>query len=284
MFSTKMTLSTGVCLTLLGALAAHADGVDPMFKADGSYIDDIEIIGDVTLPSGEVIAALEMRDQHLKFFVDPEGVYVTMYDENPVFTEKTPFYGFWVSTQSVDIADWPACDYEVTDETGTSYRAHGTLVWTNSGIAENGYQIAFQIDLGTCSNRQEPWAYSLAAIEMAGLGGVPHDDIPPQDTYTVTEADGTEFAVEENEMGATLISVEPREIVVPMATAEPSTKTYFEQEILNMHHDCTTSSIRHGYGTWEWANGGFVVGFEDVGFSFPRQDAPLYSDGACRMK
>ena len=284
MISMTKSLAVGFGLMLLNVFGAHADGVYPMFAADGGYIDDIEIIGDVTLPSGEVLAALEMRNQYLKFFVDPDGIYVTMLEDNPILTQQKPFYGYWVSTQSVDIADWPACDYEVSDEFGTPYLAHGTLVWTNTAIADNGYELAFNIDLGTCNTDQTPWAYSRAAIEMSGLSGVPHDDIDYGDDYILTDANGVEFLVDITDYGATLISVDPREIVIPLATAEPSNETLFEQEILEMYMDCSTSSIHHGYGTWSWANGGFFVDFEAVSFSFPRLDAPVNDDtGACRL-
>ncbi len=281
MNSISRTLATGLCLTALSSFAAYADGVDPMFDANGSYIDEIEIIDDVTLPSGGTYAMLLMEDQHLKFFVDPDAIYVMMDENNPIIVQKTPFYGFWVSTQSVDIADWPACAYEVQDEHGTPFQAHGTLTWTNTGIAENGYELAFTIDLGTCGDAQQPWAFSRAAIEMSGLSGVPHDDIEPEWTHTVVEADGEEYVVELGEYGATLTSVNLREIVV--AIDDTTNEVVTEHEVFGMHPDCTASSWYYGIGTWSWANGGFIVGFDDVGFSFPRQDAPVDDESRCRM-
>ncbi|AZV78427.1 hypothetical protein EBB79_11410 [Parasedimentitalea marina] len=276
-------LGAGIGLSVFCTLPAYADGIDQMFTADGNYIDEIEVIGDVEVASGETMALLEMRAQHMKFYVDPDAIYVTMDENNPILTENKPFFGFWVSTQSPDISDWPNCGYNVVDEHGTPYDAHGTLVWTNTDIAPNGYSLAYSIDIGICEKGQQPWAYSRASIEMSPDAGVPHGDIPDQNIYTITDSKGAEYTVEANDGWAVLTSVEAREIVVPMADTEQSSQTYFEQDVLNMYADCVTGSVHYGYGTWSWANGGFIIDFDNVSFSFPRMDAPPNNDGACRM-
>lgn len=283
MILSAKNLAIGMCLYLylVSVLTAHADGVDAVIKADGNYIDDIEIIGDATLPSGEVFAVLEMRNQHLKFFVDPDAIYVMMDKDNPILTEQTPFDGFWISTQSVHSADWPPCRARVLDENGARYLVHGTLVWTNTAIADNGYDLAFTIDLGTCGARPEAWGYSRAAFEMAGLDGVPHPDIPDQGGPFVTDVDGVEYYVEIAESGATLVSVNMRTIFVPMATAKPVSEIFVEQEVFVMYPDCTTSSERRGFGTWALTNGGFFVDFETISFSFLRMEAPVDNGRAC---
>ena len=280
---TIKNLVAGFSLSLFSALPAYADGVDQIFKADGTFIDEIEIVGDVVMDSGETLALLEMRAKEMKFFVDPDAVYVTLYDENPILTENKEFYGFWVSTRPPGASEWPDCGYNVVDDQGTAYDAHGTLVWTNTDIAPNGYSLAYSIDLGTCQTRQLPWGYSLAAIQMSPDAGVPHGDVPDQNSYKVTDSNGAEYYVEAADGGAILTSVEFREIAVPMADAAQSTEIFFEQDVLNMYADCSTGSMHYGYGTWSWANGGFLVNFDSVSFSFPRMDAPPENGGACRM-
>jgi hypothetical protein len=277
------TLVSGTALSLLCAFPAYSDGVDQMFTADGAYIDDIEIVGDVVMDSGEELVLLEMREQHMKFFVDPEAIYVTMDPNNPILTENKQFFGFWVSTQSVDVSDWSNCGYNVVDDQGVPYDAHGTLVWTNTDIAPNGYSLAYGIDLGVCEKGQQPWAYSRAAIEMSPDAGVPHGDIPDQNNDTVTDANGADYTVEASDGWAILTSIETREIVVPMADAEQSSETFYEQDVLHMYSDCVTGSVHYGYGTWAWANGGFEIIFDSASFSFPHMDAPPENGGACRM-
>jgi hypothetical protein len=51
MIDTIKTLATGVGILALGTFGAHADGISPIFYADGGYIDDIEIMGDVVISS-----------------------------------------------------------------------------------------------------------------------------------------------------------------------------------------------------------------------------------------
>lgn len=99
----------------------------------------------------------------------------------------------------------------------------------------------------------------------------------------MTDSNGAEYTVKANDGWAILTSVDAREIVVPVAGAEQSSQTYFAQDVLHMYSDRATGSTHYGSGTWSWANGGFVVDFSSVSFSFPRMDALPDNGGACRI-
>jgi hypothetical protein len=62
-----------------------------------------------------------------------------------------------------------------------------------------------------------------------------------------------------------------------------SSETFYEQDVIVMQSDCFASSLRRGYGTWSWANGGFIVEFDTLRLAFPRADAPIDNNGGCRM-
>ncbi len=277
------TLAVSLGFSALCVMPAYADGVDEMFTADGLFVDQLEIVGDVVMPSGEELALFEMRENHLKIYVNPGAAYVTVDPNNPVFLEQTPFYGFWISTQSPDTGDWPVCNWQMTDENGEIQPVFGSIVWTNTGIGADGYSIAFGIDMGTCDNPVAPWIYSRAAIEMSPDAGVPHGDIPDQSGYYITDSLGREYFVEAADGWAVLTSVDMRDIAVPMADAEQSTRIVHEQDILAMYQDCSAGSAHYGYGTWSWANGGFFIDCDTISFAFPRMDAPPENGGACRM-
>lgn len=283
MISKVKTFATGLAVSALCAFAAQADGVYPVFLDNGDYVDDIEIIGGVFLPSGRSMAALEMRNEHMKFFVDPDGIYVMLDPSNPILTESPAFFGYWISTQSPDVGNWPVCDTQVQDEYGTYYRVHGEVMWTNTGMTDN-YDIAFNAYFSSCDGSQDLWVFNNEYFVLNDASAVPHDDIAPQNVYTVVDSSGDEFILETIDYYSILTSMNLREIVVPMATNPVTYETFYEQEVILMNSDCSTSSQHHGYGTWSWANGGFGVGFNDgASFSFPRMDGPPDDTGACRM-
>jgi hypothetical protein len=73
------------------------------------------------------------------------------------------------------------------------------------------------------------------------------------DTRTVFDGE-TRYVVAENSDGAILRS---------------------RSETLYLGNKCDAYSPKHGRGRWEWANGGFLVTFNDATeFGFPRQDPP----------
>ena len=119
-----------------------------------------QIIGDVYLPNGQEMAALEMRNEYIKLFVDPDGIYVTLDPNNPIFTENPPFYGYWVSTQSPDIGNWPLCAKQVQDEYGEYHQVHGQVTWTNTGMTDN-YDHGFNVILESCDGSQSLWLFEL---------------------------------------------------------------------------------------------------------------------------
>ncbi|MGB4812074.1 MAG: hypothetical protein WBP13_06290 [Methylophilaceae bacterium] len=46
---------------------------------------------------------------------------------------------------------------------------------------------------------------------------------------------------------------------------------------------CDASSPKYGKGTWSWANGGFVVEFNNASIGFPRQEIKIDNNGGCSM-
>ncbi len=277
------TFATGIAMSAFFAAAVHADGVYPVFLDNGDYVDDIEIIGDVFLPSGQEMAALEMRNEYMKFFVDPEGIYVTLDPSNPILTDSPAFFGYWISTQSPDVGNWPVCDTKVQDEYGNYYKVHGEVMWTNIGMTDD-YDIAFNAYFSSCDGSQDLWLFNNEYFVLNDASAVPHDDIPDQNTWTVVDEFGFEFIMEVIDSYAVLTSVDQFKITVQMATDPVTYEEFIEQEVMLLSSDCSTSSQHHGYGTWSWANGGFVANFDDgTSFSFPRMDGPPDNSGACRM-
>lgn len=273
------TLGSALGLLTVCASVGNADGVDPIFNPDGIFIDDIEIIGDVTMPSGQTYAVLEMSSEHMRFYVDPDAIYVTMDESNPIIVKQTPFHGFWLSTQTIDNTNWPACRSEAFDEYGKPYQAYGDLNWTNTGIADNGYELAFIIDLGTCDSAPQEWGLSQAVLAMAETGDA--RDGYQEPPFTLTDANNVAFTVQITPDGTTLDSVNPREIVI-MSDGSVS-GVFNEHENLAMYADCSAFSPRRGWGNWAWANGGFFIDYSSASFSFPRMDAPIENGGDCRL-
>lgn len=273
------TLAVALGLLVVCASAGNADGVDPIFNSVGAFIDDIEIIGDVAMPSGQTYAVLEMTSEHMRFYVDPDAIYVMMDENNPIIAQQTPFYGFWFSTQTIDNTNWPACSSEAFDEYGTPYQAYGTLNWTNTGIADNGYELAFIIDLGTCDSTPQEWGLSQAALATAETGD--SRDGYQEPPFTLTDANNVDYIVQITPDGTTLDSVYPHDIVISSDGSESS--VFNEHENLAMYANCSAFSPRRGWGSWAWANGGFFIDYSSASFSFPRMDAPIENGGDCRL-
>lgn len=262
----KMMSATAVTVCVLSAFpsASNADGVSAVYTTDGRFIDDIEIVGDVTMPSGETYAVLEMMSEHMRFYVDPEAIYVTLDNNNPILTEQTRFQGFWLDQRTSDNTIWPACQTEAFDEFGTAYQAHGDLIWANTGIADNGYDLWFYIELGTCDSKPEAWGVSAAATEGVDQNEDPNTQLSESPSFTLTDANNTIFTVRVSPDGTTL---------------EANKGT----ENLAIYANCTAFAPLHGWGTWAWANGGFIIAFDTADFSFPRRDAPIDNGGGCQL-
>jgi len=176
-------LALAVGLSGAVAMAATADGIDQIYDMEGNHMGEIEILGDVTMPNGVEYALFAAEEVQMFLFVDPDGVYVMMEEDNPVFTERRVYDGVWVSTEPVEQTHFPRCRSPLTDDTGAVYPVHGTLKWTNYGIAPNGYQIEFEIELGVCEDIPGSWAYSAARMGYAddASGEAPANDLPPLD-------------------------------------------------------------------------------------------------------
>ena len=282
MFSNLKPLITSIAACAFLGFAAHADGVYPMFNDAGDYIDDIEIIGDVFLPSGEEMVALEMRGQNIKLYIPPDGIYVTLDLNNPLFKDNPPFYGYWFSTQSANVGNWPVCAGTFKDEYDAENPVHGVAVWTNTGLTED-YDLGINVFFESCDPTKYIWLFNEAYTTINNASAVPHGDIPDQNQYTVVDGNGDAFFMEILDGYAVLTSMELREIKVELATDPVTYETFTEQEVILMNSDCSTSSQHHGYGTWAWANGGFTIDFADIGFSFPKMDGPPVDNSACRM-
>jgi hypothetical protein len=257
-------LVAALCALTALPTASHADGVSAVFAPDGSFIDTIGIVGDVTMPSGETYVVLEMNAQHMRFYVDPDAIYVMLEADNPIITERTQFRGFWLDQRTIDNTDWPACPTEAFDENGAPYQAHGSLVWANTGLGGNGYELEFYIHLGTCDRKPQEWGIGGAATDEMYENHFRNEQSDETQTFTLTDANGIGFNVDMSQDGTTL-------------AANDGSAT------LAIYGNCTAFAQQLGWGTWGWANGGFVIDFDTAHFAFPRQDAPIDNGLGCRL-
>jgi hypothetical protein len=155
MISKFRAVATAVVLSLTGP--ALADGVDPLYDQNGNYIGDVEIVGDVFNQSGVEFARLDIPSMRMTLYVDPEAVYVTLTQDNPIIQQQTPFYGYWIGWDPDPSGLWSACDYDTyPDHTGRQYRLYGDLVWTNLSLSNN-WDLEFAIDIGHCGGPVVPW-------------------------------------------------------------------------------------------------------------------------------
>jgi hypothetical protein len=53
---------------------------------------------------------------------------------------------------------------------------------------------------------------------------------------------------------------------------------------ISLGNSCDAYSPVHGKGTWEWANGGFIVSFPHITIGFARQEVEINNNGGCSMK
>lgn len=86
-------------------------------------------------------------------------------------------------------------------------------------------------------------------------------------TFALFTSDGDEFTVKYNKNGAVL-------------TPKIKNSTV---GILYLGKDCDALSKKFGKGDWSWANGGFIVEFNNKSFAFPRQEVNVDNNGGCLM-
>ena len=116
--------------------------------------------------------------------------------------------------------------------------------------------------------RNQGWVAGLAMAIAAG-------PVAAEEQHTVISSDGDEFAVTQEADGAVLRSLYPKARFFGQGAGTELVRAHDE---FVLGYDCKAYSQYFGVGTWSWANGGFGVGFEGIGFAFPRQDAPHDGD------
>jgi hypothetical protein len=55
-----------------------------------------------------------------------------------------------------------------------------------------------------------------------------------------------------------------------------------KSEVIYLSYSCTAQSTAHANGVWSWANGGFIISFNDKSIGFPHQEPPIQAS-KCRM-
>ena len=71
-------LFAALVASFCAASLVHADGINKMYDYRENVIDDFEIIGDVYSLDGRQWAMFEMKAMQMRFYLPPEGVYVTI--------------------------------------------------------------------------------------------------------------------------------------------------------------------------------------------------------------
>lgn len=56
-----------------------------------------------------------------------------------------------------------------------------------------------------------------------------------------------------------------------------------ENDKLYLGRNCDAYSTEHGKGSWGWANGGFIITFENLSVGFPRQEIEIGNQHGCRL-
>jgi len=99
------------------------------------------------------------------------------------------------------------------------------------------------------------------------------------DVSAYLSSDGDEYTISYNKHGAVLTSVNEKHFMENNASGRVSSKK------LNLYlgKDCDAFSDVYGRGSWEWANGGFVIHFQNKSFRFPRQEVDIPNMDKCRM-
>ena len=101
----------------------------------------------------------------------------------------------------------------------------------------------------------------------------------------------TGFTIERNKHGAILTSDGKKyrwtgDTGVNMHPVEIKNDKRLKKITLYLGKSCDTYSKLYGKGTWSWANGGFIIEFNNERFGFGRQELDIDTDEAfgCSMK
>ncbi|MGP6086450.1 hypothetical protein [Antarctobacter jejuensis] len=168
-----MDLMKPVAAALMIALStvASADGIDPLYDNDGSYIGDVEIIGDVVGTNGADYARLDIPALSLSLYVDPDAIYVMLTKDNPIINDQIPFGGYWIGRHPTRSGLWSECDFDsFPDETGRPFKSFGDLIWTNLSYSEEE-GLLFAIDLGHCGALPVRWVTNRRRTSDQGSSG-----------------------------------------------------------------------------------------------------------------
>ena len=165
MMKTFRGLSAALMVCLFAGNLAGADGIDRMYDYRENFIDEFEIIGDVYSLDGREWAMFEMKAMQMRFYLPPQGVYVSVDPNNPIIRNRTPFRGYWVTTAPRGQERWGACpDSPQADHDGRAAWEYGEAVITNNYI-ENG-DLYFSLEIGHCDDPVEFWAVNNPALDQ----------------------------------------------------------------------------------------------------------------------
>ena len=160
----------GTVTAAFAATAAIADGVYKMYDYREGYIDEFEIVGDVTGPDGNQYAMFEMRDMKMVFYIPPEAAYVTISHDNPIIANNIPYSGYWVSTAAPGEAQWDSCNNgSVPDHNGVPRPLWGDLVHVYTELSADTYDLYFKLQIGSCGAIPEDWAFNDPSRELPSL-------------------------------------------------------------------------------------------------------------------
>jgi hypothetical protein len=117
-----------------------------------------------------------------------------------------------------------------------------------------------------------------ALLQHSEVGTSPHPESDRGERVsTRISADGDEFTVNYNSSGAVLTSVTEKTFLENNASG----RSYKEHLKLYLGKGCDAFSEVYGKGSWSWANGGFIVSYQQRTFSFPRQEISIPGEEGC---
>ena len=96
--------------------------------------------------------------------------------------------------------------------------------------------------------------------------------------FAYLSSDGDEFTITYNSHGAILTSISKKHY----AENNASGIVHSKHLKLYLGKDCDAFSNVYGKGTWEWANGGFVIHYSGKDFGFPRQEVNIPGMDKCQ--
>lgn len=102
-----------------------------------------------------------------------------------------------------------------------------------------------------------------------------------QSDWIYVSQEGHQYSASLNEDGAVMVSLYP---VARFTGTGAMMQVITGTETLYLGRDCDAYSKVLGRGTWAWANGGFVIQFEDRAIRFPRQEIDANNGSNCKER